>query len=435
MSNEATKPALGEAIVRKIRWRLLPFLFLLYVIAFLDRINIGFAALTMNAELGVTSQQFGLIAGIFFLGYSTFEIPSNLLLHKLGARIWIARILVVWGIVAALTGLAQSVHQLCVGRFLLGLAEAGYFPGIVLYLTYWFRQREQAQTIALFMTALPFSSVIGAPLSGLILDHVHWLGASSWRWLLILEGLPAIVCGILTYFLLPSRPAEAKFLSEEEKEWVRNELAREEVTKGRPMSALQALANKRVWYLASLQFFFAIAMYALSFWLPQVVKSLGGNYSNTELGLLIMIPYVVAVVGMIFISKSSDRKVERRYHTAIPMMLAGVTLVLLGKSNSVTLNLALLSLAALGIYGSLGPFWSIPSAFLTGYSAASGIALVNAIANLGGFVGPYTIGFFNKQTGSFYTGLAVAGAAILLSAVMLAVGMTRCSAHAHRLTN
>jgi D-galactonate transporter len=415
----------GNRLIRKIRWRLVPFLFLLYVIAFLDRINIGFAALTMNSELGVTSQQFGLIAGIFFLGYSTFEIPSNLLLHKLGARIWIARILIVWGIVATLTGLVQSVHQLYVARFLLGLAEAGYFPGIVLYLTYWFRQRDQAQTIALFMTALPVSSVIGAPLSGLILDHVHWLGASAWRWLLVLEGLPAIICGVLTYFFLPSRPAEARFLTQSEKNWVTNEVAREEQAKGRPMSALQALANKRVWYLASLQFFFAIAMYALSFWMPQVVKSLGRNYSNTALGLLVMIPYVVAVVGMVAISQSSDRKVERRYHTAIPMIVAGITLIVLGQSNSFILSLVLLSLAALGIYSSLGPFWSIPSAFLTGYSAASGIALVNAIANLGGFVGPYTIGYFNKQTGTFYTGLAVAGGAILLAAVMLLVGTPR----------
>ena len=245
MTNDSADPVNPEKIVRKIRWRLIPFLFLLYVIAFLDRINIGFAALTMNAELGITAQQFGLVAGIFFLGYSTCEIPSNILLHKLGARIWIARILIVWGIVAALTGLVHSVHQLYVARFLLGVAEAGYFPGIVLYLTYWFRQRDQAQAIALFMTALPVSSVIGAPLSGLILDHVHWLGASSWRWLLVLEGIPAIACGVLTYFLLPSRPAEARFLTEAEKDWVVNEVSREEGAKRAKTSALHALANKR----------------------------------------------------------------------------------------------------------------------------------------------------------------------------------------------
>ena len=193
--------------IQKLRLRILPFLFLLYVVSFFDRINIGFAALTMNKELAITSQQFGLLVGIFFLGYSLFEIPSNLFLHKIGARIWIARILLTWGILATLTGFVHNVHQLYVVRFLLGLAEAGYFPGMVSYLTYWFRQREQAQAIALFLTAVPVTSIVGAPMSGLILDHVHWLGVGSWRWLLILEGIPAIACGVLTYFLLPSSQA------------------------------------------------------------------------------------------------------------------------------------------------------------------------------------------------------------------------------------
>src|SRR6202166_1056387 len=212
-----------SSTIGKLRRRLIPLLFLLYVIAYLDRINIGFASLTMNTSLGITSAQFGLIVGVFFFGYFLFEIPSNLLLHRIGARIWIARILISWGIVAMLTGAVHSVPQLYVVRFLLGVAEAGYFPGIVLYLTYWFRQREQAQVIALFLTGLPVASIFGAPVSGLILDHVHWLGVSSWRWLLVLEGIPAIVGGVLTYFLLPSRPQEAKFLTADEKERIRAE--------------------------------------------------------------------------------------------------------------------------------------------------------------------------------------------------------------------
>src|SRR5215469_6596040 len=211
---------------------MLPFLFLLYIVAFIDRINIGFAALTMNKELALTSQQFGLAAGVFFFGYCLFEVPSNLLLHKIGARIWIARILITWGILAALTGFVHTVHRLYILRFLLGLAEAGYFPGIVLYLTYWFRQRERARALALFMTALPVTSIVGAPLSGLILDHAHWLGVSSWRWLLLLEGVPSVVLGILTYFLLPSRPADAKFLAPAETSWIESELKREERQKG-----------------------------------------------------------------------------------------------------------------------------------------------------------------------------------------------------------
>src|ERR1700726_3267449 len=209
----------------KLRRRLIPLLFLLYVVAYLDRINIGFASLTMNATLAITNAQFGLLVGIFFWGYFIFEVPSNILLHKIGARIWIARILVTWGIVAILTGAVRTVPQLYVARFLLGVAEAGFFPGIVLYLTYWFRQREQAHVMSLFVTALPVASILGAPLSGFILDHAHWAGLSSWRWLLILEALPAIVCGVLTCFLLPSRPADARFLAKEEKSWLIAELA------------------------------------------------------------------------------------------------------------------------------------------------------------------------------------------------------------------
>jgi MFS family permease len=209
----AASMTIGTRTIRKVQIRILPYILLLYIISFLDRLNIGFAALTMNRELAITSQQFGFLVGIFFVGYSVLEIPSNLILHKVGARIWIARILIVWGIVAALTGLVHTVHQLYVARFVLGLAEAGYYPGILLYLTYWFRQREQAQAIALFMTAIPITNILGAPVSGLILDHVHWFGLSSWRWLLILEGLPAVIFGLLTYFLLPSRPSEGGFLT------------------------------------------------------------------------------------------------------------------------------------------------------------------------------------------------------------------------------
>src|SRR6516165_12269267 len=216
-SAEVPTLSIGTRTIQKVRIRILPFVFLFYVIAFLDRVNIGFAALTMNKELGITSQQFGLLVGIFFLGYFIFEVPSNILLHKIGARIWIARILISWGTVAVLTGFVQTVHQLYLARFLLGLGEAGFYPGILLYLTYWFRRREQAQAIALFMTGIPISNVLGAPVSGLILDHVHWLGLSSWRWLMVLEGVPAVIFGVLTYFSLPNRPAEARFLTESEK--------------------------------------------------------------------------------------------------------------------------------------------------------------------------------------------------------------------------
>jgi D-galactonate transporter len=422
MGNEAEIAAISieSRTIRKLRVRLLPFIFLLYVLAYLDRINIGFAALTMNWELGITSQQFGLVAGIFFFGYFLFEIPSNLLLHKIGARIWIARILITWGAVAVLTGFAQGVQQLYVARFLLGLAEAGYFPGMILYLTYWFPQRELARVIAMFLTGNPITSILGAPVSGLILDHVHWLGISSWRWLLMLEGIPAIVCGCLTYFLLPSHPEEAKFLTADEKKWIETELAREaqEKLSLHKYSVFQALANGRVWCLVGIYLGMMIGSYTLTLWAPQLVKSLSSRYSNSVVGFLVMIPSLVGLVGMILVSRSSDRRLERRYHVAIPAIAAGIALMLLGTTQSTFVAVGLLSLLAVGVYSFLGPFWALPSQFLTGFSAAAGIALINSIGNLGGFVGPWIIGAMSSRTGSVRAGLAVAGIPLLISAAL-----------------
>jgi len=407
--------------IHKIRRRIIPFVFLLYIISFLDRINIGFAALTMNRELAITSKQFGLVAGIFFFGYFLFEIPSNLMLHKVGARIWIARILITWGILATLTGFVRSVPQLYGVRFLLGLAEAGYFPGIALYLTYWFRQRDQAQAIALFLAGIPVTSILGAPVSGFILDHVHWLSISSWRWLLILEGIPAVVGGVLTYFLLPSRPAEAKFLSQEEKAWIEAELASEEREKlaNHNISALQALMNKRIWHLGLIGFTLNTGMYTMNFWMPKLVKSLSGGYSNSLIGLLVMIPHLVGLPVMVLVSRSSDRRQERRFHAAIPAITAGIALASLGATHSIFPTVLLLSFAALGIYSVYGPFYSLPGDFLTGFAAASGLALVSSLANLGGFAGPYATGWISQRTGSLYGGLAVAGISLFASATLM----------------
>jgi len=406
--------------IHKLKIRLLPFLFVLYVVAFIDRINIGFAALTMNKELAITSQQFGLIAGIFFIGYVIFEVPSNLLLHKIGARIWIARILLSWGIVAMATGFVQSVAQFYVVRFLLGVAEAGFFPGIVLYLTYWFRQQERAHAIALFMTALPVASILGAPLSGVILDHAHWLGVSSWRWLLILEGLPAIGCAVLTYFLLPDRPADARFLTQEEKEWITTELKREELQKlqNQHISAVQALTNRRVWQLGLTALAWDIGLYWMSFWMPQVLKSLSSLYSNTLVGFLVAIPQLMGLVGMVLVSYSSDRSMERRLHTAFPAIIGGTALLLLTMTHSPIASIVLLSLMAAGIYSFIAPFFTLPSEFLSGISAASGIALINSVANIGAFIGPYTVGAITGKTKSFSGGMAFAGASLLLSATL-----------------
>ena len=421
MTPSAATAEVETRTLATLRRRLIPLLIVLYFVAYLDRINIGFAALNMNAELGISSAQFGLLAGIFFWGYFLFEVPSNLLLHRFGARLWIGRILITWGMVAIATGAVHNVGQLYGARFLLGLAEAGFFPGIILYLTYWYRLRDQARVIALFVMALPVSSILGGPISGFLLDHAHWAGISSWRWLLILEGLPALVCGVLTCFLLPSRPAEASFLREDEKRWLTAELAREESgkTSAHSTSAWRALAHPRVWHLAVALIGFDVGLYAMSFYMPQAIKSLSSGYSNTLVGILVMVPHLAGLAAMILVSRSSDRKLERRYHSAIPLIAAGFGFVLLGMTGSPLLSVALWALVAMGIYSFFGPFFAIPGKFLAGFAAASGIAFINSVGNLGGFIGPMMIGSVAGGSKGIAGGLALAGGAVFVSAALV----------------
>jgi ACS family tartrate transporter-like MFS transporter len=422
-ASPAPTPSTIEATtIRKLRTHIIPFVFVLFVINFVDRINIGFAALTMNKELAITSQQFGLLAGIFFWGYFVFEIPSNLVLHKLGARIWIARILISWGIVAILTGFVRSATHLYLLRFLLGVAEAGFVPGIYLYLTYWFPQRQLAHAISLFNCAGPVASIVGAPISGVILDHIHWLGLSSWRWLLILEGIPAVVGGITTYFLLPSRPAEARFLTPQEANYLASKLAVQEQRKAaqEQISVSQTLVHKRVWHLTAAYFAWAVGQYTMIFWMPQLVKASSSQYSNTTVGILVMIPYIAALIAMIFVAYRSDRTLERRYHAAIPVMIAGTCLVLLGTTATPAfVSLFFWCFVAAGVYSLLPPFWSMPNEFLSGFSAAAGIAFINSFGNIGGFVGAYGMGAINKHTARFHGGLVVAGVSLFISAMLI----------------
>ncbi|MEO8622245.1 MAG: MFS transporter [bacterium] len=415
-----SKPQIEPATIATLRRRLLPFLFLLYVVAFLDRINIGFAALTMNRELGVSTQQFGFLVGVFFFGYFLLEIPSNLLLHKLGARVWIARIMLTWGVVAIASGFVRSVDQLYVARFLLGVAEAGFFPGIILYLTYWFPKRERARAIALFMIAQPVTSILGGPLSGVILDRVHWMGVGSWRWLLILEGFPALVGGVLTYALLPNGPAEARYLTEGEKLAIATELASEqrEASGARELSVSLALRHRGVWHLAAVGILQAVGLYTLSFWTPQVIKALSSVYTNTIVGLLVTIPNVAGLFAMLLVAHRSDRVRERRQHIAIPLTVGGMAFIALASSRSPISSIALLSLVAFGAYGFFGPFFASVSGLLGGIAGATTIALVTSVSNLGGFVGPYLVGLIARRTGNLNGGLVLAGCSMILSAAL-----------------
>jgi len=411
----------NDAAAGKIQRHLLPFLFLLYVIAYLDRINVGFAALTMNRELGLSSTQYGLLSGIFFWGYFLFELPSNLILERVGARTWIARILVTWGVVSFATGFAQSAMQLYVARFLLGVAEAGFFPGMLLYLTYWFRQRDLAQSIGLFMTALPAASILGGPLSGWILDHVHAFGLSSWRWVLILEALPAVGGGILTYLFLPNGPAEAAFLSSEHKASLTAALRAEAGAKARATNdaVLRTAGNPRVLYLAAVAFLFMIGLYVTGFWMPQSIKAVGRGLDHTAIGLLVMVPNGVGLCAMVLVSRSSTRRAERQWHAAGSLLTAAAGFFLVGSAGSLPSCIALWSVAAAGLYGFIGPFWSMPGQFLTGRAAATALATICSIGNLGGFFGLPAVGSMATRTGDLIGGFRLVAVAIAMSAVLL----------------
>jgi MFS transporter, ACS family, tartrate transporter len=411
----------AEDLARKMRRHLLPLLFLLYIVAYLDRINVGFAALNMNRELGLTSQQYGLLSGIFFWGYFLFEVPSNLILHRVGARTWIARILLTWGVVAALTGFVRNAPQLYVARFFLGVAEAGFYPGILYYLSFWFRQREQAQAIGLFLTALPTASILGGPVSGWILDHVHGLGLSSWRWLLILEALPAMVCGVLTYRFLPNRPADASFLSPEEKARIHEVLAAEAALKpgGGQFSVFKSLTHPRILHFTAIHFLFLMGLYVTGFWMPQSIKAVAVGYSNTAIGILVMVPNAVSLLAMVMVSRSSDRRNERHWHAAASLLIAAVGLYFVGETPSLTGRVALWCAVASGLVSYLGPFWACPGEFLCGRSSASALAFINSCGSLGSFFSLSIIGSIATRTGSLEGGFRAVAFALVMAAALI----------------
>lgn len=420
--------SLEKQTVRKVTRRIIPFVFFLYIISYLDRANIGYAALEMNDALGLTSQVFGLATGIFFIGYFLFEVPSNILMEKFGARVWIARILITWGIISMATGFVQEASHLYIIRFLLGVAEAGFFPGIVLYLTYWFRAKDHAKTIAMLMSAIPVSYIIGAPLSTWIMDNIHWFNVEGWRWMFLIEGAPAVIFGIVTLFYLADKPEDAKWLTEEEKNWLIAELEKERVKEadGKKGSAkhsghIEALRDAKVWYFAIIYFVYIAGTLGVSYWMPQIIDGMSASLSNTQIGLIATIPYIVATIAMNWWSARSDRKGERWLHAALPLLVGAITLIGAGVTLQPVLGMLFITLSLTGMYCYKGPFWALPTTMLNPAQAAVGIAVVNSIGNLGGFIGPYAVGALKDLTGGTSAGLYFLSGLLVFAFFMLLV--------------
>lgn len=421
---ETTHGAAGvidePALVRKITWKIIPLVFILYVISYLDRANIGYAALQMNRELALSSEAFGFVSGIFFIGYFLFEVPSNVMLNRYGARVWIARILLTWGVVSVACGFVQNANQLYVLRFLLGVAEAGFFPGIIVYLTAWFRARELATTVALFTAAIPVSYIIGAPLSTFIMDTVRWFGWSGWRWMMVLEGAPAVIGGVVCFLYLTDKPQDATWLTPQEKQWLIGEL--ENDRKARPaavhLGLAQTLANPRVFYLSFIYFVYQCGSLGVGYWMPQIISGFSDRLSHTQVGLIAMLPYIVATAAMIAWSRRSDRKGERRLHSALPLGVAALALAGAGLLANPYIAICMISLTLAGLYAFKSPFWALPTLFLSRQSAAVSIAIINSIGNLGGFVGPFMIGFIKGKTHSATSGLLFLAALLLVAFLM-----------------
>jgi ACS family tartrate transporter-like MFS transporter len=418
---------LERSVPKKVFWRIIPLCFVLYVISYIDRANIGYAALQMNEELGLTSEAFGFAAGVFFIGYFLFEVPSNIMMARFGPRVWIARILITWGIVAALSAFAQNAWQLYVLRFLLGVAEAGFFPGIIIYLTYWFRAKEQATTIAVFTAAIPVSLLIGAPLSTLIMDHVSGFGLTGWRWMLLLEGVPAILGGFATWFLLTDRPEQARWLKPEERDWLAGEIAKDRAASPsvKHLGTFKAITDPGVLYLAVIYFIYQCGSLGVGYWLPQIIKGFSDTLSNVEIGLIATVPYAVATLGMILWSRNSDRTGERQRHAAFPLLLSAATLGAVILTDNPVVSIALIAAALTGLYAFKAPFWAMPSLFLSRSTAAVSIAAINSIGNLGGFVGPYAIGMVKSRTGSPAYGLVFLAGLILVAFLMTLLARLR----------
>jgi len=416
---EGQTGATPDAVLRKVTWRLIPFMMLLYFVAYLDRVNIGFAALTMNADLGFTATVFGTGAGIFFLGYVLFEVPSNIALEKFGARRWIARIMFTWGVISCGMAFIGGEVSFYIARFMLGAAEAGFFPGMILYLTYWFPASQRARIIGTFFIAVPFSNVIGAPLSTTLMG-IEGLGLHGWQWMFLLEGAPAILLAFVVLGYLTDRPADARWLTEAEKKVLNAALAADQRPSHAPVARTlkQGLLNPHIWLFGAIYFGITVGIYGLGFWLPQILQSFG-DLSRGEIGLMAAVPYAIASAVMFLWSRHSDKTRERVWHVAIPAFAAGAGFI----ASALLLSTPLLAfvgliVAASGVFAVVPAFWTMPLSVLGGAAAAGGIALVNSIGNLGGYLGPFIVGYFRDASQSYTTGLLAMGGFIIMTGLL-----------------
>ena len=414
-----------DSLYRRVSWRLMPFLFLCYVAAYLDRVNVGFAKLQMLSDLRFSDTVYGIGAGIFFVGYFLFEVPSNLLMTRTGARIWIARIMISWGAISSAMMFVDSVASFYVLRFLLGAAEAGFFPGIILYLTYWYPAHRRARMVALFMSGVAVAGVVGGPLSGWIMKTFAGLhGLSGWQWLFLLEGVPSVLLGVWTLFYLDDGIRPAKWLSEGDKQMLEQAIA-EDGKQQQHMPLAQMFSNGKVWLLALVYFLFVMGLYGVSFWLPQLVKNSGIDDVFT-IGLLTSIPYFVAAVVMVLAARHSDRSGERRWHAAVAALAGALGLIVATVySDNTVIAMAALSVATAGILSTFPIFWSLPTAMLGGAAAAAGIALINSVGNLAGFVSPYLVGAIKDATHSTANGIYLLAASLVAGAVLVVAAVRR----------
>jgi ACS family tartrate transporter-like MFS transporter len=415
----------GDRVSYKVKRRLIPLLMLCYFVSFIDRVNVGFASLSMNRDLGLGPAIYGWGAGIFFLGYFLFEVPSNVLLERFGARLWIARIMISWGFISMGMAAVRGPSSFMVLRFLLGVAEAGFYPGVVLYLTYWFPAEERAKVMGWFTLANPISTVVGGPISGAILDAAgSFHGLRTWQWLFLIEGAPAVLMGIIVGIFLTDRPAQAPWLTLAEREqveqWVAEDRAKRAVQ--RKLTLWEGLTDPRILLLGAIYFGCIAGNYGLSFWLPQIVKAFG--LTNFQTGLVTALPYACGAIGMLLWSAHSDKTRERIWHVALPLLLAGVSLFASSRLGHPVVTMIFMCLAGIGIFANTPPFWTLPTSLMTGTAAAGGVALVNSLGNLSGFAVPYMIGWIRASGGSFGSAL-MALAAFPLASMALTLWLGR----------